>query len=115
MAEAERKAAPPQEAPLDTSHMQTTYTNWYRVTGTAEEFILEFGLSPSLGMTADPIRVSDRLVMSFYTAKRLLAHLTYALQQHERAFGALEIDVMRRLQQAQQLRQLQGFVPPPSS
>src|SRR5438105_68676 len=69
------QAAPPQ-APLDFTDVVSSYTNWYQVTGTAEELILDFGLTPHLGVvTEDPIRVRQRLVMSFYTAKRLLAHL----------------------------------------
>jgi Protein of unknown function (DUF3467) len=89
--------AAPKMAPLDLDHVTTIYTNWYRVTGSPEEMILEFGLTPTLGMvTEDPIRVSQRLVMSFYTAKRLLAHLHYAVKRHEEVFGTLEMDFRKR-------------------
>jgi len=36
--------------------------------------------------------------MSFYTAKRLLTHLHYAVKRYENVFGPLEIDVPTRLQ-----------------
>jgi hypothetical protein len=86
------------EAPLDFDGVTTTYSNWYRITGSPEELILEFALTPSLGVvTDDPIRVSQRLVMSFYTAKRLLAHLHYAVKRHEEVFGQLEMDFRRRM------------------
>jgi len=87
------------ELPLDMSQLSTNYTNWYQVTGTPEEMILDFGVTASLGVvTSDPVRVKQRLVMSFYTAKRLLTHLHYAVKRYENAFGPLEIDVPTRLQ-----------------
>jgi hypothetical protein len=57
------------------------------------------GLTPTLGLVTDaPIRVKQRIVMSFYTAKRLVAHLHYAIRRYESAFGSLEIDIPTRLQ-----------------
>ncbi len=89
---------PPAEIPLDTSDMTTTYTNWYRVSGNPEELILEFGLTPELGqLPTHPVKVNHRLIMNFYTAKRLLAHLHYTLQRYENTFGTVEIDIMRRI------------------
>jgi hypothetical protein len=89
----------PREAPLDLSDITTTYANWYQVVGTPEELIVDFGLTPTLGIaTEKPIRVKQRLVMSFWTAKRLLTHLHYAIRRYESAFGPLEIDVPTRLQ-----------------
>jgi hypothetical protein len=94
----EAKTPAPAEAPLDLSDVTTAYTNWYRVTGTPEELMLEFALTPHLGVvTEDPIRVKQRLVMSYYTAKRLLAHLHYALRRHEDVFGPLEMDIRKRM------------------
>jgi hypothetical protein len=82
------------ETPLDYSDVATAYSNWYQVLGTPEEIIVEFGLSPNLGIvTAEPVRIKQRMVMSFYTAKRLVAHLHYAIRRYESVFGELEIDV----------------------
>jgi hypothetical protein len=84
--------------PLDYSDVSTAYSNWYQVLGTPEEVIVEFGLSPNLGIvTADPVSIKQRLVMSFYTAKRLVAHLHYAIRRYESVFGELEIDVPTRM------------------
>jgi hypothetical protein len=92
----------PPEVPLDTDDMATAYTNWYRVTGTPEEMIIEFGLTPELGQRpSQPVKVTQRLVMNFYTAKRLLAHLHYAVQKHEGYFGSLEMDINRRVRQSE--------------
>jgi hypothetical protein len=83
---------------VDTSQINTTYTNWYRVTGTPEELILDFGLNPEMGQVpTEAIKLTQRLVMNFWTAKRLLSALHFAVQRHESFFGALEVDVQRRL------------------
>jgi hypothetical protein len=97
---AEAAAAPQQQVQfaVDTSHLNTAYTNWYRVTGTPEELILDFGLNPEMGqMPTEAIKLTQRLVMNFWTAKRLLNALHFAVQRHESFFGALEVDVQRRL------------------
>jgi hypothetical protein len=90
--------APQVQFSVDTSHINTTYTNWYRVTGTPEELILDFGLNPEMGQApTEAIKLTQRLVMNFWTAKRLLSALHFAVQRHESFFGALEVDVQRRL------------------
>jgi hypothetical protein len=88
---------------VDMVNVDTTYTNWYRVIGTPEELILDFGLNPEHGpfVPTQPIKITDRVVMSFFTAKRLVQHLQLALSRHEAAFGALEVDFQRRSQGAQ--------------
>ena len=95
-------SAQAQQAPqvaVDTTSMTSTYVNWYRVTGTPEELILDLGLNPEHGqMPTQSIKLTERLVLSFFTAKRLLAHLQFAVARHESLFGALEIDFQRRLQ-----------------
>ena len=97
-------AAPPiqqQPAPqlvVDTSKAQAAYSNFCRVTGTPEELIIDFGLnSQSMGVPTEPIEISQRIVINFFTAKRLLAALQMSLQRHEAAFGVLETDVQKRV------------------
>jgi hypothetical protein len=52
------------------------YANFCRVTGSPEELIVDFGLNPQpVGIPRDPIVVKQRIIMNFYTAKRLLAAL----------------------------------------
>jgi len=107
-AEAQPQAQAQQvEVKVDEAGMTSAYTNWYRVTGTPEELIIDFGLNPQMGqLPTMPIKVTDRLVMNFYTAKRLLNALHYAVSRHENFFGALEVDIQRRLR-AQALAQQQ--------
>lgn len=90
--------APPVQFAVDTKELSSTYTNWYRVTGTPEELIIDFGLNPEMGqIPTEPIKLTQRLVMNFYTAKRLLNALHFAVQRHEQFFGVVEVDVQKRI------------------
>jgi hypothetical protein len=74
------------------------YANFCRVTGSPEELIVDFGLNPQpVGIPKDPIVVQQRIIMNFYTAKRLLAALQMSVQRHESVFGVLETDIQKRL------------------
>src|SRR5215831_14729624 len=98
-AQAAQPAQPPQvQFSVDASGMVSAYTNWYRVTGTPEELVLDFGLNPQMGQVpTEPIKLTTRLVMNFYTAKRLLNALQFAVQRHESFFGVVEVDVQKRV------------------
>ena len=75
-----------------------TYANFCRVTGTPEEMIVDFALnSQPFGTPTDPIAVKQRIVLNYYTAKRLLRALHLSIQRHEGAFGLLETDVNKRV------------------
>jgi len=83
---------------LNTMNLTTTYSNFFRVTGTFEELLLDFGLYTGslLPNAPEPVKVSQRIVLSFPTAKRLLAALQVALGRHELAFGSVEVDPHKR-------------------
>ena len=83
---------------VDDSSTMASYANFCRVTGTPEELIIDFGLnSQPFGVPDKPIKVSQRIITNFYTAKRMLHALGMTIQRHEAAFGALEIDVQKRV------------------
>jgi hypothetical protein len=84
--------------PVDATNLPTHYANFARVTGTPEELVLDFGLNTQMvPNAAEPVKLTHRLVLNFYTAKRLLLALNAAIQQHERVYGVLEIDVQKRI------------------
>jgi hypothetical protein len=94
----EVKPAEPIQIPVDESHIVATYANFCRVTGTPEELIVDFGLNKQVGDQAtDTIQLTQRIIVNFFTAKRLAAALVMAVQRHEQAFGTLETDVQRRI------------------
>jgi hypothetical protein len=83
---------------VDAATMSTTYANFCRVTGTPEELILDFGLNTQMTeQPTEPVKLSNRLVMSYYTAKRMLGALQMAVQQHENVYGVLELDMKKRV------------------
>ena len=74
------------------------YANFCRVTGSPEELIVDFGLNPQpIGVPKDPIHVKQRIIMNYFTAKRLLAALNMSIHRNEQVFGVLETDVQKRL------------------
>lgn len=95
------------EAPQDPAHVRlqvddsaaaAVYANFCRVTGTPEELIIDFGLnSQPFGVPTEPVKVTQRLVTNYFTAKRLLHALHLSVQRHEQAFGVLETDVNKRV------------------
>lgn len=99
MAEEKRTAAPDQmPVPVDESHILATYANFCRVTGTPEELIVDFGLNKQVGGNSpETIQLTQRIIVNFFTAKRLAAALVMAVQRHEQAFGMLETDVQKRV------------------
>ena len=83
---------------LNTSNTKTTYANFCRVAGAPEETIVDFGLNTQSNAEGPrTIIVDQRIVMNYYTAKRLAHVLRLSIEQHERAFGAVETDVSKRV------------------
>ena|SRR5208283_3761897 len=90
-------AQQPAQFSVDSSALSTVYANFCRVTGTPEELVLDFGLNTQMSPTpGEPIKLSHRLVLNFFTAKRLLGALHMAIQQHENVYGVLEVDIQKR-------------------
>ena len=83
---------------VDDSKVVASYANFCRVTGTPEELIVDFGLNPQpMGVPTEPIPVNQRIVVNFYTAKRLDHALGMTVQRHEAAVGPLEVNVNKRV------------------
>jgi hypothetical protein len=95
--EAQSQPVAPQFA-VDSSHLSTAYANFCRVTGTPEELVLDFGLNTQMNpVPNEPVKLTHRLVVNFFTAKRLLHALHMAVQQHETVYGVLEVDIQKRM------------------
>lgn len=97
--ENERTAATqPVQQVIEPDDLEPLYANFARVSGLPEELILDFGLNPQpSGAQPVPVKVSQRLVVNYYTAKRLWMALGAFLQRHEQAFGEVQIDVNKRV------------------
>lgn len=87
------------QIPVDATNLSADYANFFRVTGTPEELVLDFGLNTQQMAQGGPevVKLSHRLVLSFYTAKRLLGALQWAVNRYENNFGVLETDFQKRM------------------
>jgi hypothetical protein len=95
-----QQQAQSREFSVDSSALLTGYANFARLTGTPEELILDFGLNTQMTPTPhEPVKLSQRLVLDYYTAKRLLGALYWAVERHESVYGVLETDIQRRVRQ----------------
>ena len=95
MAENENKNKP---IPVNETNVVSSYANFCRVTGSPEELIVDFGMnSQPMGGGQTPVDISQRIVLNFYTAKRLLHALHVSVQRHEEVFGKIETDINKRV------------------
>ena len=98
---------------VDERNMKSSYANAFRTNGTAEEVMLDFGLNvvnpmmlqqqqqqpPPPAQQDQPeiiFQVNDRVILNYYSAKRLAITLSQLIRRHEEQFGELELDVARR-------------------
>jgi len=93
-------AAPQQsEIVINDKSAHLAYSNFARVTATPEEVIIDFALNPNPFTTGrQELAVNHRLILNCYTAKRLMLALGQTLERHEQTYGAVELNLMRRVQ-----------------
>ena len=85
---------------INSEKAQTTYANFCRGTLTPEEVILDLGFNTnSFGVKVldEDLLITNRVVMSLPTAKRLAMLLGDMLRQSENNFGEIEVDFRRKL------------------
>jgi hypothetical protein len=85
------------EIVVDDTATLSTYSNFCRVTATPEEVLLDFGLNTQpFASGRQDVKASQRVVLNFFTAKRLLSAIGMTIQRHEQTFGTIELDIRRR-------------------
>lgn len=83
---------------IDDTTATCSYANFCRVSGSPEELIVDFGLnSQPMGGTSQNVTINQRVVLNFFTAKRLMHAMHMAITRHEQVFGELEIDIQKRV------------------
>ncbi|MBW3596195.1 MAG: DUF3467 domain-containing protein [Planctomycetes bacterium] len=99
----QQQAQQPQQIQVKDADAIALYANFCRVTGSPEELIIDFGLNPQpIGVPREPISIKQRIILNYFTAKRLLHALSMSVQRHEAVFGVLETDINKRLKIQQQ-------------
>jgi len=92
------RASSPVFIAVDDSHVAAFYANMSRITGSPEEVVMDFGLNPDpIDTGSRRIRIFLKIVISFFTAKRLIHALSSAIQRHENVFGEVITDIQRRV------------------
>lgn len=88
---------------VDQRDLRTSYANGFRTQFTAEEVVIDFGMNlvdQSTQSDADEVncifRVNDRIIMNYYSAKRLAISLGQQVRRYEDQFGPLELSVAKR-------------------
>ena len=82
---------------IDSSTALPIYANYARVTGTADEAIIDFGVfAGSQDEPVRPIKINQQVVMNYYTLKRITLSLQATLDRHEKTFGPIELDIEKR-------------------
>ena len=79
---------------IDDSNAQIIYANHCDIIALREELIFEFGLNTqSADRPPVPVEMEQRIVMNYFTTKRMLHALMLTIERHEQTFGELKLDV----------------------
>ncbi|HOI56149.1 MAG TPA: DUF3467 domain-containing protein [Phycisphaerae bacterium] len=87
---------------FDERDVRTSYANAFRTNGSAEEVVVDFGLNQARpaaspqGQGEILVQINQRVILNYYSAKRLALALAQIVQRHEEQFGDLELDVAKR-------------------
>ena len=79
---------------LDDREMRTVYVNGYMFQPSGEEVVLDLGFNlprpnPQGGQPQVWFKVTDRMVMTYSTAKKLAMSLTQFVKRYEQQFGEI--------------------------
>jgi len=87
---------------IDERDLKTSYSNGFRTSGTAEEIVLDFGFNQvqitnaKKGEGKIVFHVNERIIMNYYSAKRLAITLAQIIRRYEQKFGELELNAAKR-------------------
>ncbi len=94
---------------IDQRNMSTTYANAFRTNATADEVILDLGLNQVIPAAPGPdgkppadvaaemlFDINNRVILNYFTAKRLAITLGQIVRKHEERFGELKLNVQDR-------------------
>jgi hypothetical protein len=88
------RTAAGQKVKWDDSAMSTSYANVCNVTSTREEVTLLFGTHQNwqTGQDEVTVRLSDRIILSPFAAKRLALLITGLVGEYEKRFGPVIVE-----------------------
>lgn len=79
----------------DDSTMKTSYANVVNVSSTREEVTLLFGTNQTwhTGQKELTVKLSDRIILNPFAAKRLMILLNNVVAEYEKRFGPLNLEL----------------------
>ncbi|MDP6544511.1 MAG: DUF3467 domain-containing protein [Phycisphaerae bacterium] len=91
---------------MDQRDVKTSYANAFNTHGLINEVILDFGLNTPVPPQPDQppeimLQITDRIILNYYSAKRLALTLGQLVRRHEERFGELELDDSKRVKSDQ--------------
>jgi len=91
---------------MDQRDVKTSYANAFNTHGLINEVILDFGLNTPVPPQPDQqaeimLQITDRIILNYYSAKRLALTLGQLVRRHEERFGELELDDSKRVKSEQ--------------
>ena len=75
---------------LDDRGVSLESSDFWTLNSTPEEVIISFGNAKNQGN--DPVKISHKIVMNYYNAKRLLAALSQTVKGYEQALESMDIE-----------------------
>lgn len=87
--------ATPTKVIWDDAQMMTSYANVINIFNSREEFTLLFGTNQTWSLSSSrelTVRLSNRIVLTPFAAKRLHALLTARVNEYEQRFGSLSLE-----------------------
>jgi len=93
---------PQMQVLLDERELKTLYLNAYRIHATNEEVVVDLGFNmpdPNPRNPQQPallLKITDRAIMSYGTAKRLALSLGQLIKRYEQQFGELPVNPNQR-------------------
>ena len=92
---------------IDEREMESIYSNAFRTNASADEVFVDFGINHTVptqnksdgeGPAAEILfKLDQRVIMNYYTAKRLAITLSNIVRRHEERFGELKLNVADRV------------------
>ena len=88
MADQEAQKAVPR-IQVDDRGVNTESSDYWLITGTPEEMVFRFGNAKQSG--GGPVKITSKVSISYFTAKRLLAALAQTIKRYEEALGSIDV------------------------
>ena len=81
---------------VDEKDLKSVFANAYRIYTTAEEVVIDLGFNmpdpnPQGGQARLLFKVTDRVIMSYASTKRLGQSITQLVQRYEQQFGPIQV------------------------